>query len=107
MSLTTNATKVVAGAESSLTAVLSSSLSSTNVVAPTGSIQFYDSVNGAAATAIGTPQALNGGNAGSILATLAPVLPEGRNVVTARYSGDTNWKATSSAMLVAIEVTHP
>jgi len=102
LALTANATTVTAGSESSITAILSSSLSSTNVVAPSGSIQFYDSVNGAATVAIGTPQALNGGNGGSILATLAPILPAGRNTITAKYSGDTNWNAASSSTTIEV-----
>lgn len=57
LALKANASKVVSGTESSLTAILSSGLSSTNVLAPTGTIQFYDSVNGAADKAIGRPQA--------------------------------------------------
>jgi hypothetical protein len=103
--LKANASKVVSGAESSLTAILSSALASTNVLAPTGTVQFYDSVNGAAEKAIGKPQALNNGNGGTILATLAPVLQEGRNVITAKYSGDTNWNAVFSISSAVIDVT--
>jgi hypothetical protein len=107
LALTANTTKVFAGSEVSLNAFLSSSLSSTNVLAPTGSIQFYDSVNGAAAKAIGAPQALNTGNGGTLLSTLAPTLPEGQNVITAKYSGDVNWNAVPSATAAVIEVTAP
>jgi len=97
-----NASTVIAGNESSLTAILSSKLSSTNVLSPTGTIQFYDSVNGAAEIAIGQPQALNTGNAGIILATLAPVLPQGKNTVVAKYSGDTNWNPAISSAIIDV-----
>jgi hypothetical protein len=98
---------VVSGGQTSLTALLGSSISSTNVLAPTGWIQFYDSVNGGAAQMIGTAQALAPGNGGTILATIAPVLAQGSNVVTAVYSGDANWKSVSSAPAPAILVTSP
>lgn len=104
LTLKANAGKVVAGEETSLTAILSSELSSTNVLAPTGNIQFYDSVNGGAERAIGRPQALNTGNDGTILATLAPVLPVGRNVITAKYNGDANWNAVFSISSAVVDV---
>ena len=94
--LTSVASCVADGTQSSVTGSLVSALSTTGVVAPSGSIQFYDSRDGAPAKAIGNPQALNTGNANAILATLAPVLPEGVNRITAVYSGDTNWNAATS-----------
>jgi len=105
LALKANPNNVVAGAESSLTAVLSSNLSATNVLAPTGSIQFYDSVDGAAERAIGEPQVLNIGNGGIVLATLAPALPGGRNVITAKYSGDANWNSVFSLSSAVVDVT--
>jgi len=101
------ASYVAVGGQTSLTALLSSPLSSANVPAPTGSILFFDSVNGAAATQIGTVQALASGNGGTILATIAPVLAAGSNVITAVYSGDTNWKSATSAGTMPILVTTP
>jgi len=72
--LSTIASYVALGAQTSVTAAIVSALSSTQAAAPTGTIQFYDSVGGAAAVALGTPQPLNTGNGGSLIATLAPVL---------------------------------
>jgi subtilase family serine protease len=106
LSLTAVANYVAVGAKASVTGVLASALSSTGAVAPSGNIQFYDSVGGAAAQPIGTAQALNGGNGGSILATLAPTLPTGANTITAVYSGDTNWLSVTSNP-VTINVTTP
>jgi hypothetical protein len=91
------------GAQDSFTATLGSAVFSSNVAAPTGAIQFYDSVNGGPKTAIGKPQAINAGNGGVVLATIASILPAGRNSITAVYSGDANWKATTSNA-VAVEV---
>jgi hypothetical protein len=100
--LTANPTSVPSGSQSLLNAYLTSALSATNVLAPTGSIQFYDSVNGSVPQPIGTPQALNTGNGGSLLATLAPTLPEGQNTLTAKYSGDANWNAISSEPVLLV-----
>jgi len=102
------ATTVAVGAQTSLSAVLTSTVSSTNVLAPSGTIQFLDSVNGQAATQIGqvTP-AVTSGNGGTLLATIAPTLPAGSNVITAIYSGDANWKAATSSPSAAIVVTTP
>jgi hypothetical protein len=93
------------GSVTSVSALLTSPLSSTNVPAPTGTIQFYNSLNGAAAAAIGFPQAITTYNGSTLLATLAPTLPQGSNVVTAVYSGDANWKSVSSAPSAAITVS--
>jgi hypothetical protein len=96
---------VAVGGQASVTASLSSPLSTTNAPAPTGAIQFFDSVNGATAQPLGTPQVVTTGNGGTLLATLAPALPQGSNVITAVYSGDANWKSTTSAPSTPILVT--
>jgi hypothetical protein len=96
---------VAVGDQISITASLTSSLSSTKAPAPTGTIQFFDAVDGGAANAIGTPQVVVGGNGGTLLATLAPTLPKGSNVITAVYSGDVNWKSEVAATSVRILVS--
>jgi subtilase family serine protease len=93
------------GSVASVSAVLTSPLSTTNVPAPTGTIQFYNSLNGAAATALGSAQVITTYNGTTLLATLAPTLPQGSNVVTAVYSGDANWKSVSSASSAPIVVS--
>jgi len=98
---------VAVGAQTSITAMLASPLASTNAPAPTGSIQFYDALNGAAAKPIGTAPAVALGNGGTLLATIAPLLPQGSNVITAVYSGDPNWKSATSAPSVPIVLTTP
>ncbi|WP_041598080.1 Ig-like domain repeat protein [Granulicella tundricola] len=105
LSLTTLAPYVAVGGRDSITAVLTSAVSSTSAQTPTGTIQFFDALNGAASTTLGTPQAINGGNGGVILSTLAPVLASGSHVITAVYSGDTNWTTATSTTSVTIVST--
>ncbi|MGB8537222.1 MAG: Ig-like domain repeat protein [Acidobacteriaceae bacterium] len=93
------------GSVTSVSALLTSPLSSTSAPAPTGTIQFYNSLNQAAAAPIGSPQAITTFNGSALLATLAPTLPQGSNVVTAVYSGDANWKSVSSAPSAPIVVS--
>jgi hypothetical protein len=88
--------RVSVGDQTSITALLTSPLASTNAPAPTGTIQFFDAANGSAAHAIGAPQVVVGGNGGALIATLATTLPKGTNVITAIYSGDVNWKSAVS-----------
>jgi hypothetical protein len=95
------------GSVTSVSAIIGTPLASLNVPAPSGSVQFYDSLNGAAATRIGAPQGLTFYNGSTLLATLAPALPAGSNVLTAVYSGDANWKSVSSAASVPVVVTTP
>ncbi len=90
---------VKSGAQTSITAVLTSGLANTVADPPTGTVQFYD--NG---TPLGTAQALNNGNGGVILATIAPVFSTGRHVITANYSGDSSWNgATASGIAIDVE----
>jgi subtilase family serine protease len=93
---------VAVGGQDSVTATLTSALSSTNVAAPSGTIQFYDSLNGAAAISLGNAQALNAGNGNTLVATVAPRLAAGTHVITALYSGDKNWNASTSTTAVTI-----
>jgi hypothetical protein len=93
------------GSVTSVRALLTSPLSSTNAPAPTGAIQFYNSLNAAPAAPIGSPQAITTFNGSALLATLASTLPQGSNVVTAVYSGDANWKSVSSAPSAPIVVS--
>src|SRR5262249_37129314 len=92
--------RIRTGDVTSFTALLTSALASTNAHAPTGTIQFLDAVNGGPAQPISVPQAVVGGNGGTLIATLAATLPKGTNLITAVYSGDTNWKAAVSLPIV-------
>ena len=105
--LTSVAPFVSVGGQASITASVISTLSSTAASAPTGTIQFYDSLNGGTATMIGNPQAINTSNASSLVATIAPVLAAGTHSISAIYSGDTNWNAAPSAASVSIVATTP
>ncbi|QNI31730.1 Ig-like domain repeat protein [Alloacidobacterium dinghuense] len=103
--LQAEATRVQAGAQISVTASLISSLASTNVAAPTGTIQFFDAEDGQARP-ISVPQAVVGGNGGTLIATLAATLPKGTNLITAVYSGDANWKSVISVPVTVIVNGH-
>ena len=105
LSLSSLAPYVLTGGRDSITATLSSAIASTSAAAPTGTIQFYDSLNGAAAVAVGNSQAINTGNGNTILATVAPMLAAGTHVITAVYSGDTNWTTATSAASLSIVST--
>ena len=102
--LVADANNLTVGSQASVTASLVSPLSSTNAPAPTGTIQFFDALNGGAAKPVSVPQVVVGGNGGTLISTLALTLPEGNNLITAAYSGDSNWKSAISRP-VAIVVT--
>lgn len=103
----TNGQYVATGAVTSVTAQLTNPLASLGVASPTGTIQFYNASNGTAATALGKPQLVVGGNSGALLATLSTTLPTGSNAITAKYSGDSNWSTVTAAAASAVVVTTP
>jgi hypothetical protein len=71
---------------------------------PTGSVQFFDSVNEAAEQPLGPPDFLTIGNGGNPIFTLPTVLPPGLNLITVQYSGDSNWAPrTSNAVSVVVK----
>jgi len=107
LNVTALAPYVVIGGRDSVSAYLTSAVSGTSASKPTGTIQFYDSLNGAATAPLGTAQPINTGNGGVIIATLVPVLPAGTHVITAVYSGDTNWTTATSAASVSIVSENP
>jgi hypothetical protein len=107
LSLSSLAPYVLIGGRDSITATLSSTIASTSAPAPTGTIQFYDSLNGAAAVSLGNAQAVNTGNGSTIVATIAPTLAAGTHVITAVYSGDTNWTTATSITSVSIVSMNP
>lgn len=105
--MTTLSNYVLTGTQTSVSAILASPFSSSQATSPTGTIQFMDSVNGAASVLIGSAQPVNTGNGGVIIATVAPVLAAGSHTITAAYSGDTNWNGAKSAVGTPIVVTSP
>ena len=71
---------------------------------PTGSVQFFDSVNGGAAQPLGSQEFLTIGNGGNPTYTLPVVLPSGTNVITVQYLGDLNWASgTSNPVTVTVQ----
>ncbi|HEX3470333.1 MAG TPA: Ig-like domain repeat protein [Silvibacterium sp.] len=105
VTLHAEATRVEAGAQTSVTASLVSPLASTNAPAPTGTLQFFDAADGEQAKPLSVPQAVVSGNGGTLIATLPLTLPKGTNLITAVYSGDVNWK-TAVSLPVTIIVTN-
>jgi subtilase family serine protease len=98
VTLSTVARFVEAGTQTSVSAIVTGVPQASSVPFPSGSVQFYDSLDGAAAQPLGAPVALATGNGTGVqIATLAAVLPAGRNVLSAQYLGDGNWAATRSA----------
>ena len=63
---------------------------------PSGTVQFFDSVNGRGAQPLGPAEFLTIGNGGNPIFTLPTVLPLGSNVITVEYSGDLNWLSDRS-----------
>jgi len=97
---------VAAGGQTSVTAAIVSTPTTLAAAPPTGTVQFFDTVGTAAAVPLGNPQPINGGNGGSLIATLAPVLASGIHSITAVYSGDVNWN-TATSTAVTIDATTP
>ena len=70
---------------------------------PSGTVQFFDSVNGGAVQPLGSAEFLTAGNGGNAIYTLPAVLPSGTNAITVQYSGDRNWVPTTSMpVMVAV-----
>jgi large repetitive protein len=104
MSLTTTAQYVLTGQQTSLNAVVTGfSYGQYGTLNPTGTVQFFTSVNGAAPQAIGPPTGLLATpipmNAGI---SIRAVLPTGTNVVTAVYSGDQSFNAVTSTSVTSL-----
>jgi len=66
---------------------------------PTGTVQFFDSVNGGTAKPLGPPEFLSIGSNGNPIFSLPVVLPSGTNAITVKYSGDNNWLPGTSGLL--------
>ncbi|MDE1155962.1 MAG: Ig-like domain repeat protein [Acidobacteriaceae bacterium] len=107
VSLSSRAAYVGVDGQASVSATLVTPLASENIYAPSGTVQFYDSVGGATATLLGTAQPINTGNGSTLISTLAPVLSAGTHTITAVYSGDSNWNSATSTSSVTIVATNP
>lgn len=69
---------------------------------PSGTVQFFDAVNGGTAQPLGSAEFLTIGNGGNPIYTLPVVLPSGTNVLTVRYSGDLNWVPVTSKPVTVV-----
>jgi subtilase family serine protease len=97
VTLSTIASFVQTDTQTSVSTIVTGAPEVSSVALPSGSVQFYDSVDGAAALPLGPPVPLaNGNGIGVEIATFATFLPKGRNVLSAQYFGDGNWAATLS-----------
>lgn len=66
-------------------------ISQNHAAIPSGTVQFFDSVNGGPVQPLGHAEFLTIGDGGNPIFTLPTVLPLGSNVITVEYSGDLNW----------------
>jgi hypothetical protein len=103
--LAVNAAYTLPGTQSSITAQITGKPNMPAYPVPTGAVQFYDALNGAAAKLIGT-QYLSTGNGNVGVDTLPVVLATGSHTITAQYTGDNVWSALTLAP-VTVVVTPP
>jgi hypothetical protein len=77
---------------------------------PTGMVQFYASVNGASANALGSPVALVGSsntNTATLVTTALPEAFANGDILYAQYSGDTNNSSSGDFSGSKVEVVAP
>lgn len=103
--LSANAAYTLPGTQSSITAQITGKPNLPAYPVPTGVVQFYDSLNGAAAKPIGT-QYLSLGNGNIGIDSLPAILATGTHTITAQYAGDNVWSALTLAP-ITIVVTQP
>ena len=75
---------------------------------PTGMVQLYDSLNGAAPAPFGTAQgiiAIEGPYVGTVTVPMTVKLPLGTHVFTASYAGDGNYKAVAATASTPVTVS--
>jgi hypothetical protein len=105
VTFTTIAPFVETGTLTSVSAIVTGVPQISSVPLPSGSVQFYDSFDGAPAQPLGAPVRLATGNgAGVEIATFATALPTGRHMLSAQYLGDGNWAATRSTASASVIV---
>jgi hypothetical protein len=111
VALTSTATLALPSTQIDLQTVVTASSNTNGVYYPQGTVQLYDSVNGAAATALGPAKVLTvaNGSAGyqtRAVATLATNLPVGTNVITGTYSGSNDYNSVS-VPTVTVVISNP
>ena len=71
---------------------------------PSGTVQFFDSVNGGPVQPLSSLEPLTIGNGGNSTFSWPVVLPTGTNVITVQYDGDRNWAPeTSTPVTVTVQ----
>lgn len=104
VTLTTPAAAVSAGTQTSLTVSVVGQPANSNLSAPYGQVQFFDSVNGGSLHAMGFAQYLTTGNGGNPIFTLPANLPRGTNVIQVTYLGSQDWtQAKSNTVTVTVQ----
>ncbi|HET9408822.1 MAG TPA: Ig-like domain repeat protein [Candidatus Sulfotelmatobacter sp.] len=104
INLSASAQTVQAGAQVSLIARMSSPLS----FPPSGTVQFFDSVNGAASVPLGLPQVLLPGSGSGLVTTsasLPAVLSAGLHTITVSYSGDPDYNPVAASLANSVTIT--
>jgi subtilase family serine protease len=97
VSVNSNLSTTTPGEQVTLTAAVAPPAEAVN---PSGTVQFFDSFNGAAPVAVGTFQAMDGSSGayfGTVIVPMTVNLPLGTHVFTASYSGDNNYKAVAAS----------
>jgi hypothetical protein len=110
ITLTTTAPYVLPGQQTELSVVVTGhSFGQYGYYRPQGTVQFFTSVNGGAGQAVSAPIGLTLPwiqNPMDAIVTVPVTLPTGTNVVTAMYSGDTDFNAETTAPATVV-VTAP
>jgi subtilase family serine protease len=111
VSVSSNLLTTTPGQQVTLTAAVSPPAETTD---PSGTVQFYDSFNGAAPAPVGIFQPMENANTGFFGTIIVPMtvnLPLGTHVFTASYSGDNNYKpvaaSASTPTTVSVVATLP
>ena len=109
--LTPSSTVALPSTQITLQTLLSASTTSNGVPYPTGTVQFYDSVNGGAATLMGTKLNLTVANGSASyqtnsVVTKATTLALGTHSIYAVYAGDSNYNSVTTPT-VSITVSNP
>jgi len=99
LTLSASSSLLQPGSQIVVQAVVTGSTSTNAIPYPSGTVQFFDAVNGATPVALGQPHTLTVANGSANystagVTTLAVPLPvAGTHIISASYSGDINYKA--------------
>ncbi len=109
--LTPSSTVVLPSTQVKLQTLLSASTTSNGIPYPTGTVQFYDSLNGGVATMLGLKETLTVANGSASYQTNSVVtktttLAPGTHSIYAVYAGDSNYNSVTT-QTVSVTVSNP